>query len=91
MALHWLALTLSPDCGFPKWIVFFMLPQNFFIFILFFDFYRKTYNKKPNPEVIESGSKNDLNNNEGGKAKLNDITKKEGKMPVLNYDKTFSD
>lgn len=69
-----------------------MLPQNFFIFILFYDFYRKTYHKKHTPEVTESGSNSDLNNNEGaGKAKLNDTTKKERKMPVLNYEKTLSD
>jgi hypothetical protein len=89
MALHWLALRVSPDCGYPKWLTFFMLPQNFFIFILFYDFYRKTYHKKP--EVVESGAKSDLNNNDGtGKAKLNDRATKE-KMPVLNYEKTLSD
>lgn len=62
MALHWLVLRLSDDCGYPKWLAFFMLPQNFFIFILFYDFYRKAYNKKP--EVTESGTKTDLNSNE---------------------------
>lgn len=62
MALHWLVLRLSAECGYPKWLAFFMLPQNFFIFILFYDFYRKAYNKKP--EVIGSGTKTDLNSND---------------------------
>lgn len=38
-----------------------MLPQNFFIFILFYDFYRKAYNKQP--KVAESGARLELNNN----------------------------
>lgn len=59
MALHWLLLRLSPDCGFPKWLAFFMLPQNAFIFILFYDFYRKAYGtKKVDNEVSK---KADLN------------------------------
>lgn len=59
MALHWLFLRLSSDCGFPKFISFFMLPQNAFIFILFFDFYRKTYGRKA--PIAEE--KIELNNN----------------------------
>lgn len=51
----------SPECGYPKFIAFFMLPQNFFIFILFYDFYRKAYNKKPELENNEVTA--DLNNN----------------------------
>jgi hypothetical protein len=75
MALHWLALRLSPECGYPKWIAFFMLPQNAFIFILFYDFYRKTYLKKV--ETAESRTKNDLNNNEDSDpvTKINDMGK----------------
>lgn len=61
MALHWLFLRLSSDCGFPKFVSFFMLPQNAFIFILFFDFYRKAYSvKKP---TIDDLKKYELNNN----------------------------
>jgi hypothetical protein len=59
MALHWLFLRLSSDCGFPKFISFFMLPQNAFIFILFFDFYRKAYGRKA--PIAEE--KIELNNN----------------------------
>lgn len=51
-----------------------MLPQNFFIFILFYDFYRKTYNKQP--EVIERLA--ELNNNvdSGENSKFSDYLKK---------------
>ena len=59
MALHWLALLVSPGCGYPKWFAFFMLPQNFFIFFLFYDFYRKTYQKKP--EIQANGTNNEAN------------------------------
>lgn len=67
-----------------------MLPQNFFIFILFYDFYRKTYNKKP--QVTESGVKADLNNN----LEVNDKRKfsnhsNTAKPSVLSYDKSLSD
>lgn len=54
-----------------------MLPQNFFIFILFYDFYRKAYQKKP--EATESVSILDLNNNE--------VVSKGSKMS----DKVFED
>lgn len=37
-----------------------MLPQNFFIFILFYDFYRKAYSNRS--EVTESGVEKELNN-----------------------------
>lgn len=61
MALHWFALIMSPDCGYPKFIAFFMLPQNFFIFILFYDFYRKAYSRKS--EVTVSVKRTESNNN----------------------------
>ncbi|KAL7018390.1 hypothetical protein ACKWTF_010732 [Chironomus riparius] len=59
MALHWLSLILSNDCGFPKFISFFMLPQNAFIFALFFDFYMKAYGSKKTK--IEDSKKSELN------------------------------
>lgn len=86
MAVHWLALMLSPECGYPKWFAFFMLPQNFFIFILFYDFYRKTYKKQPQPGN-DDAIKVDLNNNAGA----GESSKLKDKVPILNYDKTFSD
>lgn len=64
-----------------------MLPQNFFIFILFYDFYRKAYNKKP--EVIESESKVDLNNNEveTKSSKMTGLKNLEDKNNFVVYDK----
>lgn len=72
MALHWLALLVASDCGYPKWFAFFMLPQNFFIFFLFFDFYRKTYNK-PTKVTTKSEVQNDLNNNAADMEKLSKL------------------
>lgn len=90
MALHWLALRLSPDCGYPKWLTFFMLPQNFFIFILFYDFYRKTYHKKS--EVDETSLKFDSNNNVDDLKQNCKVAKvKSEKSSILNYEKTISD
>jgi hypothetical protein len=83
MALHWLALLVSPDCGYPQWFAFFMLPQNFFIFFLFYDFYRKTYLVK-NPETSENGVKVESKVEE--KPKIN-----REKKEFLNYEKTIAD
>ncbi|XP_063704312.1 uncharacterized protein LOC134833792 [Culicoides brevitarsis] len=51
IALHWIVLLfkpwLKPDCNFPCWPTFIIVPQNLFMFLLFFDFYRKTYYRKP--------------------------------------------
>jgi hypothetical protein len=43
IALQWFSLIVHPSCGFPTWPAFFLLPQNFFICVLFYDFYRKAY------------------------------------------------
>lgn len=57
-----------------------MLPQNFFIFILFYDFYRKAYNKKS--KVNENGAKTALNNDvdEENDSKYVDLLKKKKKL-----------
>jgi hypothetical protein len=78
MALHFLTLLVMPDCGYPKWLAFFMLPQNFFIFVLFYDFYRKTYQNLPASEKAE-------NNNEPTPKR------KHEKVNLLNYEKTIAD
>ncbi|XP_072758486.1 very long chain fatty acid elongase 7 [Anoplolepis gracilipes] len=44
--LHYVQLTWVEDCGFPFWVVYIMVPQNFFMIVLFGDFYYKTYIKK---------------------------------------------
>jgi len=89
MALHWLTLLISPDCGYPKFVGLFMLPQNFFIFILFYDFYRKTYYKKL--EVTESGVKTELNNNKTAEndSKYIDFMKKKKNPKVWGTKDTY--
>lgn len=64
-----------------------MLPQNFFIFFLFYDFYRKTYQTKAEVST-ETAVKIEENNNI-----VNDkIPKfKHEKVELLNYEKTISD
>ena len=44
--LHYAQLAWVEDCGFPFWPAYIMIPQNFFMIILFGDFYYKTYIKK---------------------------------------------
>ncbi|XP_054276683.1 uncharacterized protein LOC128995690 [Macrosteles quadrilineatus] len=47
LILHSVALLASPDCGYPKFTAAVFIPQNTFMLILFYDFYRKAYlNKK---------------------------------------------
>lgn len=41
--VHWMALLFQSDCGFPKFPVAIMVPQNLFMLALFGDFYYKTY------------------------------------------------
>lgn len=51
--MHWMALLIHPDCGYPKWPVAIMIPQNLFMMALFGDFYYKTYVKKmKKPPVV---------------------------------------
>lgn len=44
--LHYAQLAWVEDCGFPLWVAYLMIPQNFFMMTLFADFYYKTYIKK---------------------------------------------
>lgn len=44
--LHYGQLAWVKDCGFPLWPAYIMIPQNFFMIILFGDFYYKMYIKK---------------------------------------------
>lgn len=55
--MHWLALLFHEDCGFPKFPVAIMIPQNLFMMALFGDFYYKSYvmkAKKREPVVTAS-------------------------------------
>lgn len=45
ISLHWLQLIFQPDCTYPKFTVGVIVPQNVFLCLLFYDFYRKTYTK----------------------------------------------
>lgn len=47
--VHWLVLIPS-DCGYPRFPIIIMVPQNLFMFCLFADFYYREYiRKKPSP------------------------------------------
>lgn len=53
ISLHYAILLFQPNCKFPKWVVGVLMPQNFFMFVLFGDFYYKTYVKKMNVKDIK--------------------------------------
>lgn len=64
--VHWLALLFQSDCGFPKFPVAIMVPQNLFMLALFGDFYYKTYvkeRKSAKKHDDTKGADNDDNNN----------------------------
>lgn len=60
-----------------------MLPQNFFIFFLFYDFYRKTY--QTNSKQPEPVGAVDINRN------VDNEKAKHEKFELLNYEKTICD
>jgi elongation of very long chain fatty acids protein 7 len=43
MAFAHSAQLLYTDCGYPRWSVFFTLPNAVFFLMLFYDFYKKSY------------------------------------------------
>ncbi|KAL1463167.1 hypothetical protein WDU94_014948 [Cyamophila willieti] len=45
VGLHAVAALFNPDCNYPKILIMLGLPQNVFMFMLFADFYRRTYMK----------------------------------------------
>ncbi|XP_065212269.1 very long chain fatty acid elongase 7-like [Planococcus citri] len=55
VAVHMLLLLFQPNCSYPKFTVFILTPQNIFMFILFCDFYRKTYLKPKTPKLDKNG------------------------------------
>lgn len=46
MAFTHSAQLLWTDCGYPRWSVCFTLPNAIFFYMLFNDFYKKSYTKK---------------------------------------------
>lgn len=68
--VHWLALLFQSSCGYPKFPVAIMVPQNLFMLALFGDFYYKTYirekkssGKKRHDGDTKKKDDNDDNNN----------------------------
>lgn len=60
---HWAALLFQDSCGYPKWPVAIMIPQNFFMLALFGDFYRKAYIlKKAKVEPAQQNGTKKLSN-----------------------------
>lgn len=47
LLIHWSFLIfkpwLAPDCNYPRVLLFVAIPQNLFMFGLFWDFYKKAY------------------------------------------------
>lgn len=41
------------DCGYPRWSVFFTLPNAIFFYFLFNDFYRKSYKPTDNAKILD--------------------------------------
>lgn len=63
--VHWLVLLFQSDCGYPKFPVAIMVPQNLFMLALFGDFYYKTYiqEKKQRAKGVDDKKFNDDDNN----------------------------
>lgn len=55
--LHFSVLLIQPNCNFPKFTAGVLIPQNLFMFVLFSDFYFKTYViKKSSPKDTSNGN-----------------------------------
>lgn len=74
MAFLHSAQLLYTDCGYPRWSVCFTLPNAIFFYMLFNDFYKKSYSKKgkakaTKQKAVANGTSNghithDINHNE---------------------------
>lgn len=69
--LHSLQL-LWNDCGYPRWSIFFTLPNAIFFYFLFNDFYQKTFNNKE--EAKGKKVLADNNGNFNGAVKANGVS-----------------
>lgn len=56
IVLHYGQLVFQPNCTYPKWTVGIVVPQNTFLALLFYDFYRKTYFKKDQRSTTAASS-----------------------------------
>lgn len=50
LIFHFARPILNPNCGYPKCWLILGVTQNLFMFVLFGDFYIRTYMKKPRKE-----------------------------------------
>ncbi|KAL0277861.1 UNVERIFIED_CONTAM: hypothetical protein PYX00_004992 [Menopon gallinae] len=58
--IHFGFVLVNPYCTYPRWVVLVFIPQNVFMFILFWDFYKKAYlrpKKTPVADAKEISSK----------------------------------
>lgn len=66
MAFLHSAQLLYTDCGYPRWTVCFTMPNAVFFYLLFNDFYKKSYNK---PVAIKTTPKKSNGHLTNGTAK----------------------
>lgn len=77
------------DCGYPRWSVFFTMPNAIFFYFLFNDFYQKSYKKKVAAAAADKATSDLVNNN----ALLSDEHRDElqnGKCVVVQHKKSRS-
>lgn len=46
--VHAIIALLAKDCNFPKFVIMIAIPQDIFMFMLFWDFYKKAYRQPKN-------------------------------------------
>lgn len=77
-SIHSFQILFYPDCAHPKWTVFVIVPQNLFMFWLFYRFYQQAYCsndkkvEKLDKKVVSNGNGTiNGNNNTNGNGTLN--------------------
>lgn len=94
--LHSMQL-LFYDCGYPRWSMFFTLPNAIFFYYLFSDFYNKAYIGSDNKKIAENGSVKQITNNDNEKPKeekvngIQNSQKMNGYSNILNENPVESD
>lgn len=89
--VHWLALLFQRDCGFPKFPVAIMVPQNLFMLALFGDFYYKTYVKDKSKAKKDDDHKRrngDDDDNPASNQKLHTASNNGISKPIANGNGT---
>lgn len=80
IALHFSFLIFQPNCPYPKFTAGVLVPQNFFMFLLFGDFYLKEYvKKKPVKKITKVNDKTNkvsvITNNDNVDVRNRDVGK----------------